>query len=58
MNEQWDYQMLHSMDVTKGVADASAVGRKGWELVTILQPTEMVGYVLVLKRPALDPAGT
>jgi hypothetical protein len=57
MNEQWDYQMLHNMDVTKGVAEASAAGRDGWELVTILPPTEMVGYVLVLKRQAIDVAG-
>ncbi len=57
MNEQWDYQMLHSMDVTKGIAEASTAGREGWELVTILQPAEMVGYVLILKRHALAGVG-
>jgi hypothetical protein len=57
VNLQWEYRTLHNMDVVKGIADATAAGREGWELVTVVQPTEAVGYMFVLKRQSPDSLG-
>jgi hypothetical protein len=56
MQEQWTYRSLHSMDVTKGIAEATLAAADGWELISVVQPTEMVGYVLILKRHAAAAA--
>lgn len=50
MPGQWEYRSLHHMDMTKGVAEAALAGADGWELITVVQPRETVGYTLVLKR--------
>jgi hypothetical protein len=50
MEEKWAYRTLHTMDVTKGLAEASLAGVEGWELVTVVRPLEMAGYLLILKR--------
>lgn len=55
MQEQWEYRNLHSMDVTKGVAEATLAAADGWELISVVQPTEMVGYMLILKRRSTVP---
>jgi hypothetical protein len=52
MQEQWAYRSLHSMDVTKGIAEATLAAADGWELISVVQPAEMVGYMLILKRHA------
>jgi hypothetical protein len=52
MQEQWAYRSLHSMDVTKGIAEATLAAADGWELISVLAPTEMVGYLFILKRHA------
>jgi hypothetical protein len=52
MHNQWEYRCLHSMDLTKGIAEATVVGADGWELVSVVSPAEMAGYMLILKRPA------
>lgn len=56
MNSAWDYRTLHHTDLAKGLVAASEAGADGWELVTVLDPRETVGYAFVLKQSAVTPS--